>query len=317
MFKLFIKRFLLLFLQLIILSFIVFFLSHIVHIVTWTTDSGTGMADTFISSIILQDLIFGYWNWLVEIVTTGNFGWSWRWQMSAIEAVGMRLPNTFRLLVTSLLLIYGIGIPLGIISGRHSGTWKDRTIQMITQIGASFPSFTLGFLLILFLGFQLGWFPFRGSLPPGMTREVGFVSYHMARLHHVILPALSLAIVQLITPMKYLRSGIIDTEQQEFVILARAKGASEKHLFKKHIFRHSLISLASSAPMQIAAVITGSIIIEIVFSFPGIGNMFFTAFFEGDTGLVNFIILIFGALILLGSFISDILILALDSRIEI
>ena len=317
MFKLIVKRFLLLIPQLIILSFIIFFLSETIQIFVGEAEDGSAIGDAFFVNIGLDTIFSRYWNWIVEIVTTGHFGWSWRYRAPAMVVVGMRLPNTLRLSLLTLLLVYGIGIPLGIISGRHSGTWKDRTIGMVTQIGASLPSFTLALFLLLFFAFQFRWFPTGGSLPPGMSREVGFIPYHIARLHHVLLPAFSLAIIQLIIPMKYLRSDIIDAKQQEFIALARAKGASEKHLFKKHIFRNSLTSLIGSFPMQLAAVITSSIIIESIFIFPGIGGLFLAAFFGNDIDLVSASVLVFGLLILLGAFIADILLIALDPRIKV
>ena len=317
MFKLVARRFIILIPQLIILSFIVFFLSETIRIVTWTGEGGVGMANAFIVNIELSTLLSRYWSWLSEIVTTGNLGWSSRYRAPVMEVIGMRLPNTLRLSLFTLLLIYGIGIPLGIISGRYPGTRKDQAIQVITQIGASFPSFTLAILLLLFFGFQFRWFPTGGSLSPGISRAAGFIPYHMGRLHHLMLPALSLAIIQLIAPMKYLRSDIIDNEQQEFVALARAKGASEKHLFKKHIFKNSLSSLIGSFPIQLATIITGSIIIESIFIFPGIGDLFYSAFARSDLDVVSSSILVFGILILLGAFISDILLIALDPRIKI
>ena len=319
MFKLFVRRILLLFPQIIILSFIVFFLSNAVDPLTWTSEGRTTMADaSAFNPEGTLSIFVSYWNWLVGIVTRGDFGWSWRLRMPAIEAIGLRLPNTLRLAVVTLFLVYGVGILLGIISGRRVGTWKDRTIQIVTLMGSSLPSFTLALLLLLFLGFRLRWFPTSGSLPPGTDRTVvGFVAYQMRRLQHLVLPALSLAIIQIIQPMKYLRSGIIDTEGQKFVAMARAKGASETYIFRKHIFKNSLTSLIGSFPMQIAAVVTGSIIIESIFNFPGLGELFFSAFAGTDTALINSLILVFGLLILLGGFISDVLLMAVDPRIKI
>jgi len=309
MFKIVIRRFLRLFLQMLILTFVIFLLSEAIQITLWSTDPTvdfvTDSADVFMSSIRFQGALSRYWNWLVGI---RNFG------MPAIE---VEVINTLRLSLFALFLVYAIGIPLGIISGRHSGTWWDQAIQMVTQIGASFPSFALALLLLLYFGFDLGWFPTSGSLPPGMSQEVGFVSYYMGRLQHLILPAFSLAIVQLISPIKYLRSGIVDTEHQEFVTLARAKGASENHLFKKHIFKNSLTSMIGSFPIQLAALVSGSIFIEQIFSFPGLGNLFFLAFTWGATDLVSALVLVFGLLILFGAFISDMLLIALDPRIKI
>jgi len=297
MLKLAIRRLLLLLLQMLILSFFVFFLMS--------------------SNTSFQDLTSSYWNWLVEVVTNGNFGWSWLFRMPTMAVISLRLSNTLRLLLVTLLLMYGIGIPLGIISGRSSGSWKDRTIQMGTQIGASFPSFTLAYILILYFALQLRWFPFRGSIPLGVVREGGLIPYYMARLHHVILPAFSLAIFQLIFPMKYLRNSIIDIEKQQFVTLARAKGVKRKHVFKKHIFKNSLSSLIASFPTQLMAIISGSIIIEGIFTFPGIGGLFFIAFFEGDSNVVKALVLVLALIIIMATFMSDILLMALDPRVKI
>ena len=304
--------------QVVILSFIVFFLSDAIPELTWTLDGGTDMADAFIFNPNWQDTILTrYLNWLGGIFTSGDFGWSWRLRMPTMAAVGMRLPNTLRLSLFTLLVVYGVGIPLGIISGRRSGTWKDRAIQMVSLIGSSLPSFTLAILLLYFLGFRMAWFPTSGSLPPGVSRAAGLTPYYIGRLHHLILPSLSLAIVQLIIPIKYLRGSIIDTEQQEFVSLARAKGANEKYLFKKHVLKNSLTSLVGSFPIQLTTIVTSTIIIESIFNIPGIGDMFFSAFAGNDTDLINTLILVFGLIILLGSFISDIILMALDPRIKI
>jgi len=317
MFKLLIRRFLLLIPQIVILSFIVFFLSDAIPELTWTLDGGTDMADAFIFNPYWQDTIFTrYLNWVGGIFTSGHFGWSWRLRMPAMAVVGMRFPSTLRLTLFTLLLVYGIGIPLGIISGRRSGSWKDRAIQMVALIGSSLPSFALAIFLLFFFGFRLDWFPTGGSLPPGISRAAGFAPYYIGRLHHLILPSLSLAIIQLIIPIKYLRSSIIDTEQQEFVSLARAKGANEKYLFKKHILKNSLTSVVSSFPLQLTTIVTSTIIIESIFNIPGIGELFFSAFAGNDTDLINSLILVFGLIVLLGSFISDVILMAIDPRIK-
>jgi len=300
MFRIISKRLLLVFPQFIILSFLVFLLAGEL--------GGFGGND----SIFVR-----YWRWLVTIVTTGDFGQSLSYRYPAIAIVFIRLPNTIRLLLITLLLIYGIGIPVGIMSGKSQGSLQDHVFRVFSLIGTSLPSFASALLLLLFLGFSLGWFPTGGSLPPGMTREaMGFSMYHLTRIHYTILPALSLAIAQFIVPMKYFKSDIIDTYQQEFVALARAKGGSEKHVFKKHIFKNSLGSILSAVPMQISAIVGGSIIIESLFAFPGLGGELFWAIISGDLSLASAAIFIFGLIIILGAFISDIVLLILNPKIE-
>ena len=299
MLKLIGKRFLMVIPQFIILSFLVFLLASLFGF------SGN-------DSIFVR-----YWRWLTVIITTGDFGRSLNYGESAMAVVFMRLPNTIRLSLITLLLVYGIGFPLGIMSGKSHGGLKDQIFRVFTIIGTSFPSFALAMLLLLLFGFILRWLPTGGSLPPGMTREaVGFSMYHMTRIRHMILPAFSLAIAQFVIPMKHLKSEIVDTYQQEFVALARAKGGSEAHIFKRHIFKNSLGSILSSVPMQISAVIGGSIIVESIFAFPGLGGEFFWALLSGDLSLASASIFILGLIVILGAFISDLMILILNPRIQ-
>ena len=300
MFKIIGKRLLLVLPQFILLSFLVFLLA------------GGGFDFGGNDSIFVR-----YWRWLIVIITTGDFGQSLSYRDSAIAVVFMRFPNTIRLMLMTLLIVYGIGIPVGIMSGRYHGSMQDNIFRVFSLIGTSLPSFASALLLLLFFAFNLGWFPTGGSLPPGMTREaVGFSTYHLTRVHHMILPALSLAVAQFIVPMKYFKSDIIDTYQQEFISLARAKGGSEKHIFKRHVLKNSLGSVLSAIPMQISTIVAGSIIIESIFAFPGLGGELFWAVMAADLSLASATIFIFGIIIILGAFISDIVLLILNPRIQ-
>lgn len=294
MYKLMIRRILLLLLRVFILSFVLFFF--------------------LVPGASFREFIYGYWHWL-RGVFTGNFGWSWRFNQPVIEIIRTRLPNTVLLVVVTLLIVYGVGIPLGIISGRNYDSWKDRATLMVTQIGASFPSFTLALILLIFFAFSLRWFPHRGSISIEMI-DSGWIQYYLARLHHVILPALSLAIVQLMMPMRYLRGGIVDTMKQSFITTARAKGVTEKDVFKKHVFKNALPALIATFPIQLGAILSGAIIIEGIFMFPGLGDLVFISFRYGDFGVIIVLALMFGLTIMLLSVIADVLLMKLDPRVE-
>ena len=320
--KLIIRRLLILIIQVVILSLVLFLLVTPREQFRWAeiiTDTYVKIGYQFVY-LSFQDMLIEYWQWLVGIVTTGDFGWSQSFGMPVTEIIGRRLPHTIRLLIVTLLIIYGIGIPLGIVGGKKPGSLKDRFVLMITQIGASFPTFTMGYILMLFLVFGLIFgirrFPLSGSLPLGVYRENGLFQYELARLLHVMLPALSLALVQLVMPVKYLRSGILDTIKLPFITTARAKGVKDKHIFKKHILKSSLLPLIATFPMQLVAVISGSIIIERIFVFPGIGQLIFIAFQYGDFGLVMALGLMLVVTVLLLNIIADVLIMKLDPRVE-
>ena len=295
MYKLIIRRLLMLVLRVFILSFVVFY-----FLVPWLS---------------LDEVFYWYWTWMRGAVT-GNFDWSWQFNMSVLDVIRLRLPNTIRLIVVTLIMIYGIGIPLGIISGRNPNSWKDRITLMTTQIGASFPPFTLALVLIITFALGLRWFPHRGSISVLMVHETRFFHYQLARLHHVILPALSLAVAQFIIPMKYLRGGIIETTKQAFITTAWAKGVTEKDVFKKHVFKNALPPLIAVFPVQLATVISGAIIIEGIFVFPGLGDLIFTAFRVGDVWVVLTLTLMLGITTMLLTIIADILVIKLDPRVE-
>lgn len=252
-----------------------------------------------------------YWRWITAGLIHGDFGLTMvqGWAVlptPVLEMIGLRLPNTLRLLGLTLILVYGLGIPLGIMSGRYSEKVRGRLIQGIGILGVSIPPFVLSMFFLRHFALRNGWFPWRGSLPIGMEREaVSFVTYQLTLLHHLILPALSMALVMLVIPMKYLASSILKVKNEIYVILARAKGASERRLIKRHILKNANTSLISSIPLQIASIISASIIIEELFALPGIARLFFQSFVYSEIELMKAIILLLGGIVLIVSFITD------------
>ena len=145
--------------------------------------------------------------------------------MPVTELIGQRIVNTFWLSLATLVLTYLIAIPLGIISGRYNDTWSDRLITGYTYLGFAAPLFIFALVMLWIFGFHFGWFPTGGSVTPGLTP--GTFEYVMSKFYHLLLPALSMALIATVSTVQYLRSEIIDIKQKEFVITARAKGASE------------------------------------------------------------------------------------------
>lgn len=321
MWKFALRRFLLMIPQIVILSVVVFFLTELMP-----GDALTGLIDQNWSDemIEIQRELLGlnnpwyvrYWDWITGIILRGDFGNSHRYGMPVIRVIGQRLGNTIRLSITTLIFLYIIAIPLGIISGRHHDTWKDRIITYYTYLGFGMPSFILALLALFYFGFMLGWFPTGLSVTPGLTSQDG-LAFHLSRLHHVILPALTVALISNVAIIQYLRGEIIDTEQKEFVQMARAKGSDESRVYNKHILRNSLLPIASFVGFQLAGVIGGSIFIETIFSFPGIGELSINAIIGRDFTLMTALILMFSSATILGSFLSDLIMMFVDPRIEI
>jgi len=261
-----------------------------------------------------------YWNWIVGIVTEGDFGRSFTHQQPVTGIIGDRLGNTLRLALFTLFIIYLVGIPLGILSGRYHDTWIDKLITMYTYVGFGMPLMVFGLLLLFVFGFDffnLGFnFPTGGSVAPGMTSDDG-IAYIWSRMHHMILPALSIGLISTVGTVQYLRGEIVDTEQREFIITVRAKGATENRVYNKHIFRNSLLPIASFLGVQIAFLVGGTVMIEGIFGYPGIGGLFFQSVTGRDFSVMIALALLFGATTIVGSFVSDLIMMIVDPRIEI
>jgi len=320
MFKFIIRRLILTLPQIVVLSFVVFLLAQ-----AMPGDALTGLIDPNISpeAIEAQREALGlnnpwyiqYWDWFRGILQ-GDFGRSFRNQMPVTEIIGQRLYNTLALSVLTLVIQYVIALPLGIIAGRYNGTWKDRIISIYSFLALALPSFTVGLLVLFTFGFQLGWFPTGGSVSNAASQAGGF-EYFMSRLQHMFLPALSLAIVSTTGIIQYLRSEIVDLESKEFIVTARAKGADEKRVYNKHVFRNALLPIASFLGFQIAFTIGGAIFIESIFSFPGMGELMIGSITTRDFSVMTALILMFGIASILGALLSDIILTIVDPRIRI
>ncbi|MFC4403751.1 oligopeptide ABC transporter permease [Gracilibacillus xinjiangensis] len=313
-----IRRVLIMLPQILLLSVVIFILAKMMP-----GDALTGLIDPNIGpeAIEAQREKLGlnnpwyvqYWNWITNVFQ-GNLGQSFQHKLPVSELVNQRLINTFWLSVMTLILTYAIAIPLGLISGRHNDTVADRLITGYTYIGFAAPIFIFALLMLFLFGFQLGWFPTSGSVEPGMVP--GTLDYFISKLYHMLLPALSMALITTVSTVQYLRSEIIDTKQKDFVLLARSKGVSESRIYRNHIFRNSLLPVAAFFGYEITGLIGGSIFIENIFSYPGIGQLFLSSLMQRDTSVVTALVLLFGIASILGALISDIILSIIDPRIR-
>ena len=199
---------------------------------------------------------------------------------------------------------------LGITSGRFNDTWADRFITGYTYIGFATPLFIFALVMLWIFGFQLDWFPTSGSVKPGLTP--GTFEYVISKINHLLLPSLSMALIATVSTVQYLRSEIIDTKQRDFIITARAKGASESRVYNRHILRNSLLPIAAFFGYEITGLIGGTIFIENIFGYPGMGQLFLSSITLRDYSVVTSLVLLFGIASILGALISDI-VLSLDS----
>ncbi|WP_068673196.1 oligopeptide ABC transporter permease [Oceanobacillus sp. Castelsardo] len=319
MWKFIVRRLVITFPQLILLSVLIFLLAQ-----AMPGDALTGLVDPNIDPETIEEQreklglnkpwYEKYIDWVGGVVQ-GDFGQSFRYKMPVTDLIEERIVNTFWLSVTALIFTYIIAVPLGMISGRYNDTILDSSIAGYTYIGFATPLFIFALVLLWIFGFHFQWFPTGGSVAPGL--EPGTLEYVMSRIQHLILPALSIAIIQTVSTVQYLRSEIVDTKQKDFVITARAKGASESRVYNRHILRNSLLPIAAFFGYEITMLITGTIFVEQIFSFPGMGQLFIESVLQRDFSVVNAVVLLFGAAAILGALLSDIILSMVDPRIRI
>lgn len=255
-----------------------------------------------------------YLRWIKNAVQ-GDFGVSYAHKMQVTDLIGERLGNTISLAIVILILTYIIAIPLGVISGRWNDTWGDRLITLYNYLGFATPLFIFGLIMLFLFGFQFPIFPTGGSVDPQI--DTGTFAYYVSKFNHLLLPALSGALIATVGTVQYLRSEIIDTKHKDFVRTVRAKGVPESKVYSRHILRNSFLPIAAFLGYEITGLVTGALFLENIFSYPGIGQLFIQSMGQRDFSVVTAIVLFTGFATLLGTLLSDIILSIVDPRIRI
>lgn len=319
MWKFILRRLLITFPQILLLSILIFVMAQFMP-----GDALTGMLDPNVDQAAVQEQrermglndpwYTQYGRWISGAVQ-GDLGQSFRFKMPVTELMEQRIINTFWLSLLTLIFTYLIAIPLGIISGRYNDSILDQAITGYSYLGFATPLFIFALVMNWVFGFQLGWFPTSGSVAPGL--QPGTFEYVLSKIQHLILPSLSMALIGVVSTIQYLRSEIVDTKQREFIITARAKGASESRVYNKHILRNSLLPIAAFFGWEITSLISGTIFVETIFSYPGMGLLFLESIQLRDYSVVSAVVLLFGIASILGALLSDIILSLVDPRIRI
>ena len=255
-----------------------------------------------------------YIRWLKNALH-GDFGMSYAYKIPVKTLIGQRASNTLVLSILSTILTYCIAIPLGVLAGRYQDSKLDKAVVLYNYISYAIPTFVLSLLMLWLFGYTLDWFPKTGTVTIGL--EPGTFKYFIDKLHHLILPSLTYALLATVGTIQYLRNEVIDAKSLDYVKTARSKGVPENKVYSKHIFRNSLLPIAAFFGYTITGVLSGSVFIELIFSYPGMGNLFINSISTRDYSVVTALILLFGFLTLLGSLLSDIIMSIVDPRIRI
>ena len=319
MWKTILRRVLLMLPQIFILSVLAFLIAKMMPgdpftgLITPETDPNTIEA-LRVKAGFYDPLPVQYWNWISKAFR-GDFGQSYTYKYDVTKLIGERIGNTVWLSLLTLILTYLIALPLGMIAGRYQNSWADKAIVVYTFITYSIPVFVFALVLLWLFGYTLGWFPTRGSVDSDVV--AGTLGYYINKFHHMILPAFTMAILSTTGTIQYLRTGVIDAKSQDYVRTARAKGVPENVVFNRHIFRNSILPIAAFLGYEFTGLIGGSVFIENIFSYPGMGNLFVTSITGRDYSVILALLLLFGTATLLGTLLSDIIMSIVDPRVRV
>ena len=244
-------------------------------------------------------LIEQYGRFLVDIVQL-EFGQSFRATRPATDVVGERLLATVELGAAGLFVAFAIGIPLGIVAAVRRGGATDFVSRLLALFGQAVPNFWLGLMLILFIALNIGWLPTGG--------RGGFQS--------IILPAITLGSFPAAAVMRFTRSAMLDTLQQDYIRTARAKGLSERAVLFKHALRNSMLAVVTLLGLQVGNILSGAIIVETVFAWPGLGQLIIQSIIATDYPVVQASVLLTSVWIVFVNLIVDVSYTFIDPRIR-
>lgn len=247
-----------------------------------------------------------YWNWLTSFLT-GDMGISYSYRMPVTEMIGQKLPTTALLTAMSFLFTVALSIPLGVLAGSVRSRVLDRIIAVVDQLFMSIPPFFLGILMCYVFGIL-----FRLFVPGDF---VAFDLDPWGCIGYLIFPALAIAIPRTAMTVKMLRGAVSKELSQDYVRTARSRGNSHGSIVTRHVLRNALIPAITFLAVSMAEILTGSIIVEQVFTIPGIGRLLLASISNRDFPVVQAVVVILAAWIVLVNFAADVLNQLADPRV--
>ena len=247
-----------------------------------------------------------YGAWVAGLVR-GDLGTSWTYRVPVRDLVLPRLAVTLPLAAIAMLLSMALAFPLGLLAARYHRRIGDVGVMVVGQLGIAVPNFWLGLLLILVFSVSLGWLPSGGF--PGWGAGLG------AGLKALLLPAVALATVQAAVLARIVRAAVLEVSRDDFVRTARAKGLTRRSVLVGHVLRNALVPVMAVLGLQFSYLLAGAIVIETVFSLPGLGRLALRAIANRDLVLVENIVLLLVALVVFVNALADIAYRVIDPRL--
>ena len=256
-----------------------------------------------------QPLYQQYWTWLTSLVH-GDFGYSIRTGRPVLVEITERLPATLELAAAATVIAVAIGLPLGLLSAMRPRSRADVIARIGGLIGLSLPSFWLGTLIIVFFSLYLRWLPNTGGY-------VDFVHDPLGNLALIVLPAVTLGVALAAATMRMTRSAMLDVLSADYVRTAWAKGLAGALIVRRHVLKNGLIVVVTLLGIQVGQLLGGTVVVEEIFSIPGVGRMLLAAIVQRDYALVQGGVLVIAILFVLVNIVVDLLYGYLDPRIRL
>lgn len=245
----------------------------------------------------------------------GDFGFSYAHRQSALEVVAGRLPPTLLLMGTALLISTAGGIGAAVLGARHSDRAPDHAVTVVTLVGGALPAFWLGQMLVLVFSVTLGWLPVQGMTsvrtpPDDLSRAIDL-------LQHLALPAATLGLLQLALVARLARSGLREGMAEDYARTAAAKGLPHAGIITRHALPNVLLPVVTVVGGHVGTLLTGAVLTEIIFAWPGVGRLLYDATLSRDYPLLLTIFLLTAVTVVLANLLTDLLYTRFDPRVRL
>lgn len=244
----------------------------------------------------------------------GDLGQSIRMKQPVGQLIMERIPATLQLTLTALLVGYAFGILLGVLSAAYQGTWVDQFIRLVSVIGNAVPAFWLGLIFIIVFSVKLDWLPMSGSRNVGGSGGGGGI---FDSLRYMAMPVAVLSLGVIANISRYVRTSMLEVASADYVRTARAKGLTETAVTWRHVVRNALLPVATFIGPAIGGLLGGAVVIEQVFSWPGMGRLVVDGVFQRDYPLVMGSVMVGAVMFIVGLMVSDVLYVLIDPRIRL
>jgi peptide/nickel transport system permease protein len=263
-----------------------------------------------------QPFFVQFWHFLVN-AAQGEFGLSLRQGAKVSRLIGERFPATLELSLCAAVMAIAIGIPMGVYTALRRGSFTSQLFLTLSLLGVSLPTFLIGILLILVFAVLLGWFPSfgRGEVTPLGWWNTGLLT--VDGWHHIVLPAITLAIFQLTLIMRLVRAEMLEVLRSDYIKFARARGLPDRVIHFGHALKNTLVPVMTIIGLQLGTLIAFSIITETVFQWPGMGLLFIQAVTFADIPVMAAYLCLIALIFVVINLVVDLLYFAVDPRLRV